>query len=167
MHSCAIMIIKSGPNSETKKAISLEAFQDRIWKPTQDSMLWSRTSTHSREGKKWGHVDEQTHSNVCMVNWQPAPICSSFWSMWLQMQFSFYVDHHSCTAPNRAKTTVWSLWNEVFLFLCIFCRQILKHKSSQRCNKCQTKALSTWTSYERKNFKACLCFYSHHLGLNC
>lgn len=49
MHLYAIMIRKGSPISETKEAISLEAFQDQIWKPTQNSMQQSRTSMHSRE----------------------------------------------------------------------------------------------------------------------
>ena len=131
---------KEGPISEIVKAISLEAFQDQIWKPTQDSMQWSRTSMRSREKKMgrqlwttglWqcvhGKLTDCSHlfqfserviSNAVII------LCGPLWLHCTQLS-----EDNSLVPVKRR----WSFP----IFLCIFCGQVLKPKSSQRCYKCQ------------------------------
>lgn len=164
MHLHAIMIIKEGPISEMVKAISLEAFQDQIWKPTQDSMQWSRTSMHSREKKMgrhlwttglWQCVTDSSHlfqfskhviSNAVIILCGPSQL------------------HCTQESEDNSLVPVKQRWS-----FPISVRILWASTKAQKFTKVQqtSKALSTWNSYRRKNFKVLLCFYSRHLGLNC
>lgn len=156
MHLRAIMIIKEGPISETVMAISLEAFQDQIWKPTQDSMHWSRTSMHSREKKIGRHL-------WTTGLWQCVP--GKLTDRSHLFQFSEHVISNAviilcgpsrlhCTQQSEDNRLVLVKWRWSFLVLCTFCGQAPKFTEVQQ----MSKALSTCNSYRKKNFKALLCF---------
>lgn len=168
MHLRTIVIVKEGPISETVKAIFLEAFQDQIWKPTQDSMQWSRTSMRSREKKTGRHV---WTSGL----WQR--VCGKLTDCSRLFQFSEHVISKAviilcgpswlhCTQQSEDNSLVAVKWRWSFPI----CVHILwTSTKAPKLTEVQqmAKALSTCDSYGRKNFKVLLCFYSHHLGLNC
>lgn len=65
-----------------------------------------------------------------------APICSHSMHKRFSMQLFFSRYDRSCTAYNRVQTAAQSLQTDgSFLFLSLFCGQVLMPESSQRCNK--------------------------------